>query len=98
MKKIKYFFQGVMRESIVIVLFLAPLFAYVVDVRRYVFDVWGIYLQWWLVLPIYFFGVIILLFLACLFIGMIAIFFIGLAKLFRLLKRIVMLQKGKTSK
>lgn len=98
MKKIKYFFQGVMRESIVIVLFLAPLFAYVVDVRRYVFDVWGIYLQWWLVLPIYFFGVIILLSLVRLFIGVMAIVFIGLAKLFRLLKKVIISQKKKRSK
>ena len=98
MKKIKYFFQGVIRESMVIVLFLAPLFAYVVDVRRYVFDVWGIRLQWWLVLPICFFAVIVLLFLVCLLVGVMAIVSIGLAKSFHFLKKIAMRRKGKTSK
>jgi hypothetical protein len=98
MKKIKYFFQGVMRESMVIVLFLAPLFAYVVDVRRYVFDVWGIRLQWWLVLPICFFAVIVLLFLVCLLVGVMAIVSIGLAKSFHFLKKVIVPQRRENSR
>lgn len=93
MKKIKYFFLGVMREFIVIALFLVPLFFCIVDIKKYIFDAWGIHLQWWFVLPLYFIVVIIFLFLVLLFAGIMVFFLFGSASLFSILKKIVTFQK-----
>jgi hypothetical protein len=92
-KKIKYFFLGVMREFVLIALFLVPLFFCIVDIKKYIFDVWGIRLQLWSVLLLYFIIVVVFLFLVFLLAGIMVFCLFGSASLFSILRKIVTFQK-----